>query len=317
MRLPNQIFPIYIVSGFLDSGKTSIIHNMLEDEGFSRGQKTLIVACEEGEEEFDEVSLAKQNCKLHIVDSVEDMTPSLFVDLNKQHKPERVIIEYNSMFTFAKLNTMQLPTAWELVQVICMVDATTYENYMVNMRQQMTDPMQNADLILFNRCENDMPISVWRRQMRALNPSTTILFEFTDGHSDDGVSDEDLPYDMKADVIEIKDEDFGVFYLDAMEHPDRYDRKTLRFKGQAFRDSSLPKDFVRFGRYAMTCCADDIACLAFVMRGDVTPSDSKYYTLTCRSESVYNKAQDHDMVALMQVSVEPAAAPKDKYVTFG
>lgn len=317
MRLPNQIVPIYIVSGFLDSGKTSIIHNMLEDEGFSRGQKTLIVVCEEGEEEFDEAKLAKQNCKLHIVDSVEDMTPSLFVDLNKQFKPERVIIEYNSMFTFAKLNTMQLPTAWELVQVIAMVDATTYENYMVNMRQQMTDPMQNADLILFNRCENDMPISVWRRQMRALNPSTTILFEFTDGHSDDGVSDEDLPYDMKADIIDIKDEDFGVFYLDAMEHPDRYDRKTLRFKGQAFRDSQLPKDFVRFGRYAMTCCADDIACLAFVMRGDVVPSDSKYYLLTCRSESVYNKAQDHDMVALMQVSAEPTAAPKDKYVTFG
>lgn len=317
MRLPNQIVPIYIVSGFLDSGKTSIIHNMLEDDGFSRGQKTLIVQCEEGEEEFDEAKLLKQNCKLHIVDSVEEMTPSLFVDLNKQFKPERVIIEYNSMFTFAKLNTMQLPTAWELVQVIAMVDATTYENYMVNMRQQMTDPMQNADLILFNRCENDMPISVWRRQMRALNPSTTILFEFTDGHSDDGVSDEDLPYDMKADIIDIKDEDFGVFYLDAMDHPDRYDQKTLRFKGQAFRDSQLPKDFVRFGRYAMTCCADDIACLAFVMRGDVAPSDSKYYLLTCRSESVYNKAQDHDIVALMQVSAEPTAAPKDKYVTFG
>ena len=317
MRLPNQIVPIYIVSGFLDSGKTSIIHNMLEDDGFSRGQKTLIVQCEEGEEEFDEAKLLKQNCKLHIVDSGEEMTPSLFVDLNKQFKPERVIIEYNSMFTFAKLNTMQLPTAWELVQVIAMVDATTYENYMVNMRQQMTDPMQNADLILFNRCENDMPISVWRRQMRALNPSTTILFEFTDGHSDDGVSDEDLPYDMKADIIDIKDEDFGVFYLDAMDHPDRYDQKTLRFKGQAFRDSQLPKDFVRFGRYAMTCCADDIACLAFVMRGDVAPSDSKYYLLTCRSESVYNKAQDHDIVALMQVSAEPTAAPKDKYVTFG
>lgn len=317
MRLPNQIVPIYIVSGFLDSGKTSIIHNMLEDEGFSRGQKTLIVVCEEGMEEYDESMLAKHNAKLHIVDSIEEMTPMLFVDLNKQHKPERVIIEYNSVFTFAKLNTMQLPAAWELVQVIDMVDATTYENYMVNMRQLMTDPMQNADLILFNRCENDMPISAWRRQMRALNPSTTILFEFTDGHSDDGVSDEDLPYDMKADIIDIKDEDFGVFYLDAMEHPDRYDQKTLRFKGQAFRDPQLPKDFVRFGRYAMTCCADDIACLAFVMRGDVKPSDSKYYTLTCRSESVYNKAQDHDIVALMQVSVSDATPPKDKYVTFG
>ena len=317
MRLPNQIVPIYIVSGFLDSGKTSIIHNMLEDDGFSRGQKTLIVVCEEGMEEYDEAALSKHNTKVHVINSVDEMTPSLLVDLNKQYKPERVIVEYNSVFTFAKLNTMQLPAAWELVQVIAAVDATTYENYMVNMRQLMTDPMQNADLILFNRCENDMPISTWRRQMRALNNNTMILFEFTDGHSDDGVSDEDLPYDMKAEIIDIKDEDFGVFYLDAMDHPDRYDRKTLRFKGQAFRDTSLPKDFVRFGRNAMTCCADDIACLAFILRGDVVPSDSKYYTLTCRSESVYNKPQDRDIVALMQLSVEETTPPKDKYVTFG
>lgn len=317
MRLPNQIIPVYIVSGFLDSGKTSIIHNMLEDEGFSRGQKTLIVVCEEGMEEYDEAQLSKQKTQLHMVDSVAEMTPSLFVELNKQYKPERVIIEYNSVFTFDKLNTMQMPAAWELVQIIATIDASTYENYMVNMRQLMTDPMQNADLVLFNRCEEGMPISVWRRQVRAMNNNTNVLFEFTDGHSDDGVSDEDLPYDMKADIIEVADDQFGVFYLDAMDHPERYDGKMLRFKGQAFKDASLPKDFVRFGRYAMTCCADDIACLAFILRGDVKPSDSKYYTLTCRAESVYNKAYDRDLVALMQLEVTAAAEPKEKYVTFG
>lgn len=317
MRLPNQIIPVYIVSGFLDSGKTSIIHNMLEDEGFSRGQKTLIVVCEEGMEEYDEAQLSKQKTQLHMVDSVDEMTPSLFVELNKQYKPERVIIEYNSVFTFDKLNTMQMPAAWELVQIIATIDASTYENYMVNMRQLMTDPMQNADLVLFNRCEEGMPISVWRRQVRAMNNNTNVLFEFTDGHSDDGVSDEDLPYDMKADIIEVADDQFGVFYLDAMDHPERYDGKMLRFKGQAFKDASLPKDFVRFGRYAMTCCADDIACLAFILRGDVKPSDSKYYTLTCRAESVYNKAYDRDLVALMQLEVTAAAEPKEKYVTFG
>ncbi|MBQ9299827.1 MAG: GTPase, partial [Clostridia bacterium] len=57
---PDEIIPIYIVAGFLDSGKTSLIHNMLEDEGFSRGQKTLLVVCEEGNEEYDEARLAKQ-----------------------------------------------------------------------------------------------------------------------------------------------------------------------------------------------------------------------------------------------------------------
>lgn len=317
MRLPNQIVPVYIVSGFLDSGKTSIIHNMLEDDGFSRGQKTLIVVCEEGMEEFDEKELAKQKTSLHMVDSIDEMIPSLFVNLNKQYKPERVIIEYNSVFTFDKLNTMQMPASWELVQIIATVDATTYENYMVNMRQLMTDPMQNADLVLFNRCEADMPISVWRRQIRAMNNNTNVLFEFTDGHSDDGVSDEDLPYDMKAEVVEVGEEHFGVFYLDAMDHPERYDHKILRFKGQAFADKNLPENFIRFGRYAMTCCADDIACLAFILRGDLKTDDGKYYTLTCQAESVYNKSYDRDIIALIQLYADQTDAPKEKYVTFG
>ena len=179
----NQIIPIYIVAGFLDSGKTTLIHNMIDDESFSRGQKTLLVVCEDGEEEYDAEKLAKQKVTLHMVDSVEDMTPSLFVNLNKQYKPERVIIEYNNTFTFAKLDTMQLPPKWELVQVIDMVDATTFDSYMNNMRQLMTDPMQNADLILFNRCENDMNVSAWRRQLRAMNSTTTILFEYNDANS--------------------------------------------------------------------------------------------------------------------------------------
>ena len=317
MRLPNQIVPIYIVSGFLDSGKTSVIHNMLEDESFSRGQKTLIVVCEEGMEEYDEAKLATMNTQVHMVDSVDEMTPSMFVDLRKQYKPERVIIEYNSVFTFDRLNTMQMPANWELVQIIATVDASTYENYMVNMRQLMTDPMQNADLVLFNRCEQGMPISTWRRQVRAMNNNTNVLFEFTDGHSDDGVSDEDLPYDMKAEIIEIKDEDFGVFYLDAMDHPERYDHKMVRFKGQAFKDDQLPENFIRFGRYAMTCCADDIACLAFIMRSTMKPSSTAYHTVTCRAESVYNKSYDRDILALIELEIAPAAAPKEKYVTFG
>jgi len=313
---PDQIIPIYLVAGFLDSGKTTLIHNMLEDESFSRGQKTLLIVCEEGNEEYDEKKLADQKVILHMVDSEAEMVPSLFVDLNKQHRPERVIIEYNNVFKFAKLNTMQLPPRWELVQVITMVDAATYENYMNNMRQLMTDPMQNSDLILFNRVEEGMPISAWRRQMRAMNSSATILFEFTDGHSDDGVSDEDLPYDMKADIIDIAEDQFGLFYLDAMDHPNRYDEKIIRLKGQVFESPGVPKGFFSFGRLAMTCCANDIQPMTLLCRGDMRPSRQKWYILTAKAQCVYNKAQDHDMVALMQMDATVAEKPKEQYVTF-
>ena len=313
---PDEIIPIYIVAGFLDSGKTSLIQNMLEDDSFSRGQKTLLIVCEEGNEEYDESKLARQNVHLHMVDGAEDMTPTLFVELDRQYKPERVIMEYNNVFKFVTLAGMQMPRRWELVQVITMVDATTYELQMNNMRQLMTDPMQNSDLILFNRVEEGMPISSWRRQLRAMNGSATILFEFTDGHSDDGVSDEDLPYDMKADVIEITDEQFGTFYLDSMDHPKRYDGKVIRIKGQVFDDAAVPKGFFAFGRLAMTCCANDIQPITLLFRGDMRASKSKWYTLTAKAQCVYNKAQDHDMLALMQMDATVADKPKEQYVTF-
>ena len=161
-----------------------------------------------------------------------------------------------------------------------------------------------------------MNVSAWRRQLRAMNSTTTILFEYNDGHSDDGVSDEDLPYDMKADVIDISEENYGTFYLDALDHPNRYDDKVVRFKGQVFAEPGVPKGFFRFGRLAMTCCSNDITCLGFLCRGDLKPSKTQWYTLTAKAQTVYNKAQDHEMVALMQVSAEPTEKAKDQYVTF-
>lgn len=314
---PDEIIPVYIVSGFLDSGKTTLIHSMFDDDSFSRGQKTLLVVCEEGEVEYDEKALAGKNVQVHMVDSVEEMEPRMFVELSRRYPDtERVIIEYNSMFTFAKLNTMVLPKRWELVQVIALVESATFENYIANMRQQMADPLQNADLILFNRCEEGMPISSWRRQMRAMNSNATILFEFTDGHSDDGVSDEDLPYDMKADIISISEDQFGTFYLDALDHPQRYDGKTLKFKGQVFGDNTLPKDFYLFGRLAMTCCANDITCCAFMCRGGLRPSQTKWYTLTCKVECAYSRQQDREMIVLTQIDATVTDKAKDKYVTF-
>ena len=84
--------------------------------------------------------------------------------------------------------------------------------------------------------------SPWRRAVKGLNSGTRIFFENLDGTTDDGVADEDLPYDVKADPVTIGDEDFGTFYLDALEHPERYDGKRIHARGRAFRMNDMPKN---------------------------------------------------------------------------
>ena len=72
-----------------------------------------------------------------------------------------------------------------------------------------------------------------------------------------------LPYDIDKDEIELGEEDFGLFYIDAADNPDKYVGKKIRFKAQAHRPSNYSdKEFVP-GRFAMTCCADDIAFIGF------------------------------------------------------
>ncbi len=309
-----EFIPVYLVTGFLESGKTTMVQSMLRDPGFSSGQKTLILCCEEGETEYDHELLNEHNSKLVSFDGPEEFTAKALKDLNEQYKPERVIIEYNSFWTISLLGSIQLPRLWEFVQVITVVDATSFDNLMTNMRQVMTDPVKEADLILFNRCVPGTSKSPWRRMMRAVNRSCTILFENTDGTSEDGVDDEDLPYDMKASVIDISEDQFGIFYLDSMEHPDRYERKTVRLVGQACQESGMPRGYYYFCRSAMTCCANDIQKVGWVTQGVQKTDPKKYIELTAIGSVVESNGQK--VLMLKELRTKPADKPRSEYATF-
>ena len=309
-----QFVAVYLITGFLESGKTTLINSMLQDEDFSRGQRTLIICCEEGMEEYDEYVLAHTDTTVVTFDSADEITTERFKALDKQYQPQRVIIEYNSVWTIERLGKCIMPARWEMVQIMTTVDATTFDNYFTNMRQIMSDPMKVSDLVLFNRCDPAANKSPWRRQVKAINPGLNVLFENTDGTSEDGVADEDLPYDMKASVIDIADEYLPIFYLDSMDHPERYDRKTVRFVGQCFNEKSLPKGFVLFGRLAMTCCADDIAPIGWITQGTMRPGAKGFVRLTASCKRVTQG--DEAMLMLTEVRTEPAPAPKEKYLSF-
>ncbi len=309
-----QLVPVYLVMGFLESGKTKLIQSMLEDQGFSDGIRSLIISCEEGVEEYDGDLLNDSGSVLVSLEDKEDFTARKLIELDETYKPDRVILEYNTVWGIDYLGGTGMPALWRVAQIITMVDATTYENYMTNMRQMMTDPMKKADLILVNRCRPEHPKSQWRRQMKAINARTNIIFENLDGTTEDGVADEDLPYDMKSAVIEIAEEDFGTFYLDSMEHPQRYDRKTVRLVGQPFPERGLPKGFYLFGRLAMTCCADDVGKIGWVCQGTLRPNAKQFIRLTAQCRAMESGGET--IVMLHEVRFEPTHPTKEQYVSF-
>lgn len=308
---------VYIVAGFLESGKTRFMQEMLADEGFSEGERTLLLVCEEGIEEYDPELLKRTNTVMVSIESKEDLNAELFKTLDERYRPERVMIEYNSTWMFDTLYSAKKPAHWELAQIITLIDASTFELYQTNMRAFLSDGIQEADLIIFNRCTPDMPKSKWRRAALALNRSARIFFEGVDGTMEDGVSDEDLPYDMSAEVIQIKDEDFGVFYIDAMEHPSRYDGKCLRIKGKAYSTRNMPKKTFVFGRQAMTCCADDIAGIGFYCKcGDNRPDPKQWFYLTAKAEACFSELHGCESIILIWENAEIAEAPEEELVYF-
>ena len=102
-RIGEKMKPVYIINGFLESGKTEFISYTISQPYFQIKGKTLLILCEEGEIEYDEEILRRSHTIVEVVDDEEQMTPANLIELEKAHKPERIIIEYNGMWNFKNL----------------------------------------------------------------------------------------------------------------------------------------------------------------------------------------------------------------------
>ena len=256
---------VFLITGFLDSGKTTFIKSVIEDQDFTEGERSLIILTEEGEEEFDEKVLADMNTSLVSVDSQEEFNSEFLENCQGFYKPRLVFIEYNGMWKMDDVLDLDLPDGWMLNQIITMVDGTTFDAYMANMKPMLFDIFQVSEMIFFNRCTEDMPLASYRRNIRAVNRRVQIGFEDEDGNQID-IGKEELPYDINAEVIEIADEDFGTFYIDMMEDPEKYVDKKVSFTAKVYAGKDLPKGYFVPGRHAMTCCADDIRFIGFACK---------------------------------------------------
>ena len=258
---PKEI-PVYVFMGFLESGKTTFAKDVLLKQGFTEGAPSLLLVCEEGEEEYDEKELKAKNIQIEYI-SEDDLNADHLLELGRKYKPENVLIEYNGMWELDRIFKVRVPDGWTVVQVISFVDGTTFDVYVNNMKKIMMDQLRNADMIIFNRCDENTRTAEYRRSIRAVNRRAQVIFEDKDGKPMDNNDEVVLPYDLDKDTIVLEDEDFGIFYIDAADNPDKYLGKKIKFKAQAHRPSNFGrKEFVP-GRFAMTCCANDIAFIGF------------------------------------------------------
>lgn len=255
--------PVYLFTGFLESGKTTFIKDTISDPDFVDGERTLLILCEEGIEEYDEVALSKINVDVVVVEEEEELTEEFLKRMETFYRPARVLIEFNGMWKVSRLVDEVLPENWPVVQVISTIDATTFEVYNTNMKSMIMEQINLSDLIVFNRCQPDIKKGNWKRSVKAVNRKATVYFEDLNG-APLPETDEDLPYDVNAKVIHLEDEDYGIWYMDAMEHPKKYAGKTVCMKAVVYKNRNFPKNQFVPGRFAMTCCADDIAFIGFV-----------------------------------------------------
>ena len=263
---------VYVILGFLEAGKTSLVRDLVTDDMFDGNAKTLILACEEGEEEYTQEVKQKGLSACEYIEDEDSFNGKIFEKFLKKHRPDRLIIEYNGMWP-----VKHIPQIYDELEDICfdsevvfqtlaVVNDETFALYMKNMPSMMVEHFKVSQMVIINRCSLETNKRAIRGSIKAVNPSAQIVYE----SEDDAFYEmkEEMPFDINADVINIEDDDFGLWYIDMTEHQENYNGKTLKVTGMIQKAPGLPKGFVVFGRFTMTCCADDVQYMGFLCKAD-------------------------------------------------
>ena len=251
-----QQLPVYVFTGFLDSGKTKFIQETLEDPRFNAGERTLLLIFEEGEEEYDISTYPHQNVYLEVLDQKTVSTKQL-QNLAKKYRAQRVVAELNGMQQVGDLY-VRFPDNWTVAQEIMFADSTTFLAYNANMRNLVMDKLMGAQMVVFNRMEKGSDIMPFHKIARAASRRIDILYDYTDGSTEFDDVEDPLPFDINAPLIQVGDEDYALWYRDVTEEPEKYAGKSVQFKAQVAMLRNAKEAMFAPGRFVMTCCIEDI-----------------------------------------------------------
>lgn len=305
--------PVYLIVGFLDAGKTCFINDILSD-GFAEKDKTLLLRCEEGEEEYNSKFL--RNVTVVDLEDVEEINPEHLSALEDQYQPKQILVEYNGMWPIEAMDRC-LPENWVLYQIMTFIDAPSFELYAKNFGQLMMEKIINTDMLVFNRCTPELKEALRARNLRMVNRSADIYLEDENGGSEDYLTGDEEPFDLSQDPIVIPDDDFGVWYVDVMDHLDRYVDKTVQMKLVMCHSQNYPGVYCP-GRFVMVCCENDIQFLGIMARGDQLAqfANRDWLEITAKVSIEDHPAYEGPGPVLNILSAVPCEKAANEVVTF-
>ena len=311
--------PVYLFTGFLEAGKTKFIQETMEDARFNNGEKTLILLCEEGLEEYNPKKFSADKVYIEVVENEEDLSPALLKSLLKKHSAKRVLVEYNGMWSIGSLINA-LPEKWEVAQEFMFADANTIIGYNNNMRNLVVDKLQNCELVVFNRYDQKIDKMELHKIVRGVNTRADIAYEYPSGDVEYDEIEDPLPFDRDADTVKAEDKDYAYFYRDISEHLDFYDGKTVKFKCVIAKNRELTATQLVVGRHIMTCCVDDITFAGFLLIGEektVSQFESRDWAMiTAELKVEYNKLYGREGPVLYLKDIARTSLPEEEVATF-
>lgn len=310
--IEDEVMPLFLINGFLEAGKTQFLQFTMQQEYFQAEGRTLLIVCEEGDTEYEEKVLQDSRTDVVYVEHQSQLTPEFLTDLELMHNPERVLMEWNGMWNQDEL---KLPEGWSIYQQITIIDGSTFDLYVQNMKPLLGAMLRGSELVIMNRCDgiSDEKLTSYRRTIRAMSRDSEIVLEDAEGEIEQATLEEDLPYDINADVIEIKPEDYGIWYIDCMDQPERYQGKTVEFTAMVLKSPKFPKGQFVPGRMAMTCCEADMTFLGFMCKWkDAEKYRTKQWVKVRAKVGIeYQKDYHGEGPVLYGENVESAAEIKD------
>ena len=311
MAIQEQVFPVYLIAGFLDSGKTTFINGILAD-GFALEDKTLLICCEEGEVEYENL----HNVTVLPVDDLEELTPEFLEAERVKCGALQIIVEYNGMWQIQDFYEQSLPDNWILYQIVVHAEGPTFESYTKNITSLMMEKLRNADMIIINRCDEALRAALRKKNLRLVNRRADIYLENVDGSNENYMDGTVSAFDMSQDVIRVSDEDYGLWFVEIMDNPQMYEGKTVVYRAIMCKPPEYG-DYFTPGRFAMVCCEEDMNFLALACIGyDVKDIPERAWveiTATCASEH-WDPYGEDDGPVLHVTSIKACQKPEEEIV---
>lgn len=306
-----QTIPTYIIDGMLESGKTTFIKDTISSDDFFKQGTTLVIACEEGIVEYEDDFLEQYHCVVKYFDNQNDFTALNLQKIVNETRPKRIVLELNGMWD---LNLIEFPTSFKIYQFIDFIDFQTFPIYFLNMRQKYLDIVKQSDVVVFINVLNDdekAKLETYSSSFKLTNSKAQYMIMNKQMQLFNAFKNE-LPYDIKSDVIKLKDEEFGIWYIDTFENRNDYYNKIIDLNVMAFISSELPKPYFVAGRLVMTCCSNDVQLYGYICSNTLNMKIKDRSWWHIKAKMIFDKDNPNNEIVLEPILMEKTNPAKEE-----